>query len=313
MTDDDLHVVTGAFGFSGKYIARTLLDAGYRVRTITDSYERTNSFGGKISAYPFNFKRPEKLVMTLRGASVLYNNYWIRSGRGGISYAKAVENTKVLINAAQKAGVRRLVQISITNPSLQSSLDYFRGKAKVERLVIESGISYAILRPAVIFGVEDVFINNLAWCIRNFPVFPMFGDGKFQLQPIHVNDLARLAVEQGGRTDNSIVDAVGPETVTYQDLVTEIAKVLGKQTRIISLPPPVVYWLGFGIGLLRGDVVITRKEIEALMLNLLTTKSEPVGTTKLSEWLKRHSLTLGARYANELLRRTDRRSPYEKL
>ncbi|MBA4372365.1 MAG: epimerase [Thermodesulfovibrio sp.] len=313
MDTENLHVVTGAFGFSGRYIARNLLETGCRVRALTDSYERANTFGGKIKAYPYNFQRPEKLVMTLRGASVLYNNYWVRFNNRGSSYARAIENTRVLFHAAQKAGVRKIVQISVANPSLQSPLEYFRGKAMMERLLIESGLSYSILRPAVIFGVEDVFINNLAWCLRKFPVFCLFGDGSYQLQPIHVSDLARLAVEQGGNPENSVLDAVGPETFTYRGLIEEIARALGKQRKIVPVPTSLGYTLGRLIGFMQGDLLVTRDEIAGLMSNLHCSKADPVGSVKLSEWLRLHALTLGVRYSNELARRSNRRTAYEKL
>lgn len=313
MDTSELHVVTGAFGFSGRYIARNLLEAGCRVRTLTDSYERANAFGGKIKAYPYHFDRPEKLVMALRGASVLYNNYWVRFNHRGSSYARAIENTRILFHAAQKAGVRKIVQISVANPSLLSPLEYFRGKAMVERLLTESGLSYTILRPALIFGVEDVFVNNLAWCLRRFPVFCLFGDGSYQLQPIHVNDLAKLAVAEAGKPESGILDAMGPETFTYRSLIEEIARALGKQRKIVPVPATVGYSLGSLIGLMQGDVLVTRDEIQGLMSNLLCSKADPVGAVKLSEWLKLHAATLGQRYSNERARRMNRRTAYEKL
>ncbi|MHB8881936.1 MAG: SDR family oxidoreductase [Thermodesulfovibrionales bacterium] len=310
---DELHVVTGAFGFTGKYIARRLVDAGLRVRTITNSYERANPFKDKIKVFPYNFKEPEKLAASLRGATVLYNNYWVRFNHRDFSFARAVESNRILFNAAQKAGVKRIVQISITNPSLQSGLEYFRGKAKIERLLADSGIPYAILRPALIFGVEDVTINNIAWFLRKFPVFGIFGDGSYKLQPIHVDDLARLAIEFGQKTGNVTVDAIGPETFTYQELVNEIQKALGVSRKIVSIPPAAGAMIGSVFGTLLGDVVITRDEIDGLMTNLLCTSSEPLGTIKLSEWLKRHAIGLGVRYSSELARRKDRRTSYEKL
>jgi NADH dehydrogenase len=310
---EELHVVTGAFGFSGKYIARRLLDTGHRVRTITNSYERDNPFKDKLKVFPFNFNEPEKLTASLRGASVLYNNYWVRFNHRDFSYARAIENTRILFHAAQKAGVRRIVQLSITNPSTQSEFEYFRGKAKIERLLTESGIPYAILRPGLIFGVEDVLINNLAWFLRKFPVFGIFGDGNYKIQPIHVDDLAKLAIEQGQKTDNSTIDAIGPETLTYRELVNLVQNAIGVQRKIISVPASAGYWIGALAGILHGDVAITRDEIDALMAGLLCTTSEPVGTIKLSEWLKRHGMGLGVRYSSELARRKNRRTSYEKL
>ena len=110
--------------------------------------------------------------------------------------------------------------------------------------MIGSGLSYAILRPAVLFGKEDMLINNIAWFLRRFPVFGVFGDGKYRLQPIHVDDLAELAVEQGRTVKNVILDAIGPETFTYRELAQAIGKTIGKRRPIISIAPDMGYFLG---------------------------------------------------------------------
>lgn len=313
MHTDAAQVVTGAYGFSGKYIAMELLKAGEKVLTITDSHHRANPFNGALRAFPFNFDRPELLAASLRGAAVLYNNYWVRFNHKDFTYAKAVANSRVLFDAAKEAGVKRIVHISITNPSEDSRFEYFSGKAKIERMLIESGISYAILRPAVIFGHEDILINNIVWFLRRFPIFGVFGDGKYRLQPIHVDDLARLAVDQGRKTENVIMDAIGPETFTYRGLVEEIGRAIGRQRPIVSIPPKVGHGIGAFIGRLVGDVAITQDEIEGLMADLLYTESAPVGDRKLSDWIREHAATAGMRYRNELARRSNRRHAYEDL
>lgn len=313
MASSEVHVVTGAFGYSGKYIAGRLLEAGYQVRTITNSPARVNPFGDKVKAYPFNFDNPQRLIDTLSGASVLYNTYWVRFNHPGFTYSTAVNNTRTLFDAARKAGIKRIVHVSITNPSEDSPLEYFSSKAKLERTLIESGLTYAILRPAVLFGKEDILINNIAWFLRKFPVFGVFGDGYYRLQPIYVDDLARLAVEQGQRTENVIINAIGPETFTYRGLVEEIGRIIGKRRPIISIPPAVGYLLGSLIGKIVGDVTITRDEIEGLMAGLLYTDSLPSGTTRLTDWVGENASSLGIRYASELARRRDRIESYDKL
>ncbi len=313
MKSDNIHVVTGAYGFSGKYIARLLLEAGQQVRTITDSLNRSNPFNGTIRASPFSFDDPKKLVESLRGATVLYNNYWVRFNHLDFTYSKAVDNSRILFDAAKEAGIQRIVHISITNPSENSRFEYFSGKAKIERMLIESGMSYAILRPAVIFGAEDILINNIVWFLRKFPVFGVFGNGEYRLQPIHVGDLAKLAVEQGQKRENCIIDAIGPETFTYRALVEELGKAIGRQRPIISIPPVVGYSIGSIIGKLVGDVAITYDEIEGLMADLLYTESAPVGERKLIHWVREHSETVGIRYSNELARRNNRLKSYEQL
>jgi len=313
MSDAELHVVTGAFGYSGKYIAQRLLDAGHRVRTLTNSLERQNPFGDRIEAHPFHFDRPEKLVESLRGARVLYNTYWVRFNHADFKHAAAVENTLALFDAARKAGVERIVHVSITNPSEDSPLEYFSGKARLERALIESGISHAILRPAVLFGDEDILINNIAWSLRTFPVMMIFGNGQYRLQPIFVEDLARLAVEQGRETENRTIDAIGPETFAYRELVGTIGRIIGRRRLLIGVPPGIGYLACKFLGWMVGDVIITREEIKGLMAGLLYVDSPPAGETKLTDWAAEHAENLGRRYASELARRRDRTQAYDNL
>ncbi len=313
MSANELHVVTGAFGYSGKYITRRLLDQGYQVRTLTNSLNRPNPFGDKVETHPYNFDHPDALTDSLRGAAVLYNTYWVRFNYTSFRHSVAVENGLKLFAAAKQAGVRRVVHISITNPSENSSLEYFSGKARFERALIESGISYAILRPAVLFGKEDILINNIAWTLRHLPVFGLFGDGSYRLQPIYVDDLAQLAVEQGQTQTNQIIDAIGPETFTYRQLVNAIGTIIGKHRPIISVSPTLGYWAGWLIGKMMGDILITRDEIAGLMQDLLCTNSPPAGKTSLTAWSQEHASTLGVHYASELARRLNRNVAYEDL
>jgi nucleoside-diphosphate-sugar epimerase len=306
MAERSVHAVTGAYGYSGKYLAQRLLDEGRTVITLTNSLQRANPFGNRIRAYPFDFERPDRLAEHLRGVAVLYNTYWVRFNHRLFKHADAVRNTQVLFDAARHAGVERVVHVSITNPSEDSPWEYFRGKAVLERALRESGLSYAILRPAVLFGKEDILINNIAWMLRHLPVIGVFGSGNYRLQPIHVDDLAALAVEQGKSRDNRVVNAIGPETFTYRELV----KAIGKPRPVITVPR----WLGLAVGRLLGalvgDVVITRDEIEGLVADLLYVDAPPAGTTRLTQWIEQHADTLGRRYTSELARRKDRLSAY---
>ena len=313
MPTQELHIVTGAFGYSGKYIAARLLKAGHRVRTLTNSVERANPFGGRVEARPLDFDRPAALVESMRGAAVFYNTYWVRFNHAGFSHSEAVEDTLKLFTACREAGVARVVHVSITNPAEDSPLEYFSGKARLERALVESGLSYCILRPTVLFGQEDILVNNIAWCLRHFPVFGVFGDGQYKLQPIFVDDLAQLAVEQGGQRTNRIIDAIGPETFTYRELVSRIANIIGKRRLIIPIPPTLGLLLGWIVGKLTGDVLITRDEITGLMENRLWTPSPAAGATRLTDWVREHAATLGHRYASELARRKDRRKSYSDL
>ena len=225
--------------------------------------------------------------------------------------ADALKNSLTLFNAAKEAGVRKIVHISITNPSEDSHLEYFRGKAELEETLIDTGLLYSIIRPTVLFGKEDILINNIAWALRKLPIFAVFGDGQYRLQPIYVDDLAELAVEYGGKEENSIINAIGPETFTYKELVQTIGKIIGRRKPIISAPPELVYIAGRIISLVVKDVLVTREEIEGLMSNLLCVDSPPTGKTMLTDWIEEHAVSLGRHYTSELARRIDRETEYK--
>lgn len=302
--------VTGAFGYSGQYIARRLLEAGHGVITLTNSGQRPDPFGGAVKAFPFHFDQPARLRASLQGVEVLINTYWVRFDHRRFTHDEAVRNTKTLFQAAREAGVRRIVHVSITNPDPHSPLPYFRGKAELELALQATGISYCILRPTVLFGPEDVLINNIAWALRHLPVFGLFGAGDYKLQPIYVDDLARAAVARAARSTNEIVNAIGPETFAYRDLVQTVQRALGLKRLVLGVPPALGYWACRGLGWLLGDVIITRQEIRGLMENRLWVDAPPLGETRLTEWLAAHRDSLGRRYANELARRVDRRAAY---
>ncbi len=295
-------VVTGAFGYTGKYIARRLLEMGRRVKTLTGHPERVNPFQDTIDVARFDFDRPDRLIASLRGASTLYNTYWIRFPRGSLTFDAAVENTRVLFRAAADAGVKRVVHISITNPSEDSPLDYFRGKALLERALVETGLSYGILRPTVVFGREDILINNITWLLRKFPVFVVPGSGDYCLQPIFVEDLANLVVDAGRTRDNTVLDAAGPDVLTFNDLVRQVAQAVGSKSRVIHLPHGLAVSVARIIGWFLGDVPLTMQEAEGLMANLLVSDQPPMGLTRFSEWLPANSATLGTSYSSELAR-----------
>jgi NADH dehydrogenase len=302
--------VTGAFGYSGRYITKRLLEAGQEVITLTNSLHRPNPFGVQVKALPLHFEEPHKLRDSLRGVHTLVNTYWVRFDHRLFTHGQAVANTKVLFSAAKEAGVRRIVHVSITNPDSASDLPYFRGKAELEVALKGLGISYCILRPTVLFGKEDVLINNIAWSLRHLPVFGVFGSGDYRLQPIYVGDLAWAAVQKVEVGGDEVLEAIGPETFTYRELVTRIRSALGLKRPIVSVPPGLGYWGCRLVALFVGDVVITREEIRGLMENRLFVDAPRLGATKLTEWIDRHKDTLGRHYASELARRVDRLSEY---
>lgn len=298
----DLNVLTGAFGYTGRYIARRLLGMGKEVRTLTAHPRRHHPFADAVSVFPLTFDEPVALVRSLRGASTLYNTYWVRFPYRGVAYDTAVRNTQVLIGAARQAGVRRIVHVSITHADAGSRLPYFRGKGIVEEAIIRSGLSYAIVRPSLIFGGEDILLNNLAWLLRRFPLFAVPGSGEYRLQPVSVEDVAELAVGVAHQDANLILDAVGPETYTFREMVLLLRETVRSRARVVHVRPALALFLSRLVGWALGDVILTRDELEGLMGSLLISDRPPLGRTSLRRWLAENADRVGTRYASELAR-----------
>lgn len=296
----DIDVVTGAFSYSGAAIARELLARGHRVRTLTGHPGRAPA-GTEVETRPLDFGDPGELARSLAGARTLYNTYWVRFAHGAISHQAAVANSRVLFAAAAQAGVQRIVHVSITNPSLTSADSYFRGKAEVEQALAESGVpSHAIARPAILFGRGGVLLNNIAWLLRRLPVFAIGGTGSYRIRPVHVDDLAALCAGLGARSDTVTVDAVGPQSVTFRQMVTSIRAAVGSRALVVPAPGPVIPPLAALLGLVLRDRLLTPGEYRSMAAGLADSAAPSTGRIGVTDWIGEHGGELGRRYANEL-------------
>jgi uncharacterized protein YbjT (DUF2867 family) len=301
--DQPVDAVTGAFSYSGAEIAERLLASGRAVRTLTNHPDREHPLQPSVDARQYRFDDPTELARSLDGASTLYNTFWVRFDHGRTSFANAVESSRMLFFAAKRAGVQRIVHISITNPSLESPLPYFRGKALVEYALAQCGVPYSIVRPTWVFGGDrDVLVNNIAWILRRMPAFALPGDGTYPVQPVHVEDLARICVEAGNATSDHVIDAAGPETMPFRDLVALVRGAINTKSPILQIPPPLMLAAARVLGLLVGDVVLTGDEIRGLMSGLLVSHEPPRGQIAFTNWLDQHRASVGRTYANELQR-----------
>jgi uncharacterized protein YbjT (DUF2867 family) len=297
--DTGIDVVTGAFSYSGAAIARRLQSAGRTVRTLTGHPER-GSDGSGIEVRPLDFDDPAGLVESLEGSTTLYNTYWVRFAHGSIDHSAAVENSRTLFQAARRAGVRKIVHVSILHPSVTSPYPYFRGKALVERALAETGLRYAALRPSVLFDERGVLLNNIAWLLRRLPVFCIGARGSYRVRPTHVDDLAALAIDAASWPDDRVVDAVGPQRPTFVELVEQIRAAVGSRARIVNVPVPVLLGMSKALGAVMHDVLLTRDEYESMADGLADSDAPATGCVQLSQWLSEHGDTLGTSYANEL-------------
>jgi nucleoside-diphosphate-sugar epimerase len=299
-TETDL--VTGAFSYSGSRIAELLIDSGRKVRTLTHHPDREHPLRARVHASPYRFDDPAALARSLEGITTLYNTYWVRFERGRTTFANAVANSRALFEAARRAGVARIVHVSIANPSIDSPLPYYRGKALVEQALAAAGVPYAIVRPTFFFGGGDILANNIAWILRRMPLFVVPGDGRYLVQPIHVDDLARICLQAAHGGSDMIMDAAGPDTMSFEELVRAIRDAVGRRTPILHAPPAAMAALARALGLVIRDVVLTADEIRGLTAGLLASHHPALGHISFTEWLNEHGPTLGGEYANELAR-----------
>ena len=303
MIEPGLDVVTGAFSFTGRFIAQRLLTQERRVRTLTNHPQRARKEDANIEIAPLQFADRAALVESLRGADVLYNTYWVRFRHGRVGFGDAVANTRILIGAAADAGVRKVVHISVSNPSVDSHLDYYVAKARAEDVVRGSGLRWAIVRPTLTFGAGDIFINNIAWLIRRMPVFVIPGAGTYRVQPVAAEDVAEIATWAAEQNDNLTVDAAGPDTVTYAELVEGIAIAVGRRPRFIYLAPRQALWAGNIVARYVHDVLLTPQELQGLMEEHLVSHEKPSrGHRRIDNWLLTSADSVGRGYASELER-----------
>lgn len=296
-------VVTGAFSFTGRFIARRLLAQERRVRTLTNHPQRASDEDAKIDVAPLKFTDRAALVESLRGADVLYNTYWVRFRHGRVGFGDAVANTRTLIGAAVEAGVRKVVHISVSNPSVDSHLDYYVAKARAEEIVRGSGLRWAIVRPTLTFGTGDIFINNIAWLFRRMPIFVIPGAGTYRVQPVAAEDVAEIATWAAEQNDNLTVDAAGPDTVTFAELVEGIAIAVGRRPRFVYLAPRQALWAGNIVATYVHDVMLTSQELEGLMEELLVSREKPPrGSRRIDNWLLTSADSIGRAYASEIER-----------
>ena len=297
-----MNVVTGSFGFIGRHITQRLLARGETVRTVTTHPGKPNPFGSEVEAQPYNFDYPRELTAALRGADVLYNTYWIRFAYEGMTFERALHNTATLFECARKAGVKRIVHLGVTGSSGSSPLPYYRGKAAQERLLRESGVPFAVVRPSLVFGEGDILVNNIARLMRWFPVFPVFGDGCYEVQPVHVDDVADITVACGDSAETAAIDAIGPEKFAFKDFLQRIADNIRPGMVFLPMPPAAGIGLGWVIGRALGDVLLTADELRGLMQGLLISNEKPNGKIVFSEWLRANRNSVGRSYASEINR-----------
>ncbi|HEY8238376.1 MAG TPA: NAD-dependent epimerase/dehydratase family protein [Candidatus Limnocylindrales bacterium] len=292
--------VTGSFGFTGRALTERLLAAGHDVVTLSRRSGAGDPLATRITVRPLEATKPDELTASLAGVETLFNTYWLRFPRRGQTFEAAVARSAVLLAAAREAGVRRVVHVSVVNATADAETPYVRAKAALESVVRSAGMEWVIVRPTLTYGPGDILINNLAWALRRLPVYGMPGFGRYTVQPVHVDDVARICQEAAGGEPGRVLDAAGPETLEYRQLVALIREAVGSRSLVLPMPGPLVLAAARILGLVVRDVVLTADEIRELTSSLLTSTQPPLGEIRLSDWVRANAQTLGRRWSSEL-------------
>jgi len=302
MEDRAAMAVTGAFGFTGRAIAEGLLARGDRVVTLTRRNPADDPLSSRLTVAPLAFDRPADLAAALAGVDTLFNTYWIRFPRGSTTFERAVVDSAVLFAAARRAGVRRIVHLSVVGASPDAPTPYTRAKAQVEGMLRSSGLEWAIVRPTLTYGPNDILVNNLAWALRRLPVYGIPGDGRYTIQPVHLDDVAAICLEAATGKSGSVADAAGPEKLAFREMVGIVRAAIRSRSLVVGMPHWAVLGAARVLGRVVGDVVLTRDEILELTTGWLTSTEPPRGRIRFSDWVPANGHLLGHRWASELAR-----------
>lgn len=309
MDDRATMAVTGAFGFTGRAIAEALLARGDRVVTLTRRTPPDDPLASRLTIAPLAFDRPADLADSFAGVDTLFNTYWIRFPRGSTTFERAVVDSAVLFAAARRAGVRRIVHLSVVGANPDAPTPYTRAKGQLEGILRSSGLEWAIIRPTLTYGPNDILVNNLAWALRRLPVYGIPGDGRYPIQPVHLDDVAALCLEAAAGKSGSVTDAAGPEMLQFRDMVGTVRAAVRSRSLVVGMPQWAVLGAARVLGRVVGDVVLTRDEILELTTGWLTSKEPPRGRIRFSDWVPANGHLLGHRWASEVARNYGIASP----
>jgi NADH dehydrogenase len=283
--------------YTGSAIAEELLSRGEAVRSLSRRDDPIHPLRARIDFAPLRFD--DSLVDSLHGVSTLYNTYWIRFERDGHTFSEAVARSILLFEAARRAGVGRIVHVSVSSADAADDLPYFRGKHQIEEWLASSDLGHSIVRPTLVFGPGDILLNNIAWILRRFPLFLLPGRGDYRVQPVSLRDTARICIDAPpGQT----IDAAGPETMSFAELVAGVRDAVESRARLVRAPVALSAPLVRGAGLLLHDVIVTPAELAGLSRSLLISGDEPLGSDRFTDWVGAHGASLGRRYVSELAR-----------
>lgn len=252
--------VLGGSGFVGRHVCAALAARGYRVRVPTRDRERAKHLTMLPTVEPVaaDVHDPATLRELLRGCDALVNLVGVlHGGRGTAGFAAAhVGLVRKLVDACRETGVARVLHMSALNAAPDGPSDYLRSKGEAEAILRSSGLETTILRPSVVFGREDKFLNTFAALLKMSPVM-IVPAGNARFQPVHVGDVAQVFAEALARQDSigQAYDLCGPQVYTLKALAEFVARETHCQRLIFGADDALTRVMAFGMECLPGKMM----------------------------------------------------------
>ncbi len=250
-------LVSGGTGLIGSAVVRELLARGERVAVLgRDAARIRAAFADGVEAREGDVREPATLPPAMRGADIVINavqfpNEPIENRRKRNTFEEVdLKGTRHQVDAAKDAGVRRFVYLSGVGASRDAEKHWFRYKWEAEKYLQDCGIEWVIVRPSWVYGPGDRSLNRLLQFAARLPFVPLFGDGEQEMQPVFIDDLARIVADAALRPEaaNELFEVGGPEVLTMNEVIRAALEVKGMKRRILH--QPVV--IGKAIGTLAG-------------------------------------------------------------
>ena len=241
---DRIAVVFGASGFVGRYVVRALTRSGWRVRAVTrrpfqSAHLQVAGLPGQVEIVKGNIRSEASIEMAVSGADAVVNLVGILAEGGQQTFdALQSRGAGAVARIAAEHGIERMVHVSAIGADGRSSSAYARTKAEGEDAVAEALPGAVILRPSIVFGIEDDFFNRFATMARFSPALPLIGGGKTRFQPVYVGDVADAVVaglnepKHRGRT----FELGGPEVLSFKALMELMLRLIGRRRALVPLP-----------------------------------------------------------------------------
>jgi NADH dehydrogenase len=246
-------LVSGGTGFIGAATVRELVRRGERVAVLgRDSRKIEERFAGAVEAREADVRDPVSLATAMGGAQVVINAVQfpgspVENRRKGWTFEETdLKATRNQVEAARDAGVRRFVYVSGVGAARDAEKHWFRYKWEAEQYLQASGLEWVVVRPTWVFGPDDVSLNRFLAMARFLPFLPMFGDGKQQMQPVFIDDVARILADASRVPEAAgcVLEAGGPDVMSMDDVVRAALEVQGRKRAVLHQPAALGKMLG---------------------------------------------------------------------